>query len=98
MQRVFLVVREPGSRWQAGLPAAQQDGHAMHAAFRDGLFRAGYLLFGGPLTEVPGKIVLVIAADDRDAVRALIDQDPWARNDVLRVASVHAWEWQLAAA
>jgi uncharacterized protein YciI len=98
MQRVFLVVREPGAKWQADVPATAQAGYAMHAAFRDALFRAGYLLFGGPLPDVPGKVVLVIAADDLEAARAIIEQDPWVRDDLLRVVSIHAWDWQLAAA
>jgi uncharacterized protein YciI len=98
METVFLVVREPGSRWRAGKPLREQPDFALHAAFRDGLFRAGYLLFGGPLAEAPGKIVLVIAAASRDAARAIIEQDPWAASDVLKIASVNAWDWQLAAA
>jgi len=48
--------------------------------------------------SVPNRIVLVASAKDRDAVLELFKDDPWYADDVLRLASVHAWEWHLAAA
>jgi uncharacterized protein YciI len=95
MRTVFLVQRAPGRHWQPALPLRQQFNWTGHAAFMDALFASGYLLFGGPVPDEAGQVVLVMAADSADTVRALLAQDPWAREDVLRVSSVRAWEWYL---
>jgi uncharacterized protein YciI len=95
---VFLVVREPGTAWVRGQPLRDQPGFPEHSAFMDRLFASGRVLFGGPLTAIPNRIVLVASAPDREAALELFRNDPWFRDDVLRVASVHAWEWHLAAA
>ena len=95
---VFLVVREPGLAWVRDKPLREQPGFAGHSRFMDGLFASGRVLFGGPLTAIPNRIVLVASAKDRDAVLELFKDDPWYTDDVLRLASVHAWEWHLAAA
>jgi uncharacterized protein YciI len=95
MRTVFLVVREPGPRWLHAKPLRDQPGWEAHARFMDELFVEGRLLFGGPLPDVPGKVVLVLAAPSRESVFELLDADPWARDDVLRTTSVAAWEWSL---
>jgi uncharacterized protein YciI len=95
---VFLVVREPGMAWVRGKPLRDQPGWAGHQAFMDTLFASGRVLFGGPLTAIPNRIVLVASGKDRETVTGMLQDDPWCRDDVLRVASVHAWEWHLAAA
>ena len=95
---VFLVVREPGMAWVRGKPLREQAGWVAHNAFMDQLVASGRVLFGGPLTAIPNRIVLVASGKDREAVMDLLRDDPWCRDDVLRVASVHAWEWHLEAA
>jgi uncharacterized protein YciI len=95
MRTVFLVVREPGMAWLRGKSLREQPEWDAHARFMDELFGAGRLLFGGPLPDVPGKVVLVIAADSRERVYEWLAEDPWARADVLGVASVATWEWTL---
>jgi uncharacterized protein YciI len=95
MRTVFLVTREPGRHWQAKLPLRQQFNWLGHAAFMEALFASGHLLFGGPIAEESGKVVLVMAADAIDTVHGLLAQDPWSREDVLRVTSVRAWDWYL---
>ena len=59
---------------------------------------AGRLLFGGPLREVSGKVVLVMAADSRDEVRELLERDPWQFGAVIRTVSVTTWDWAQEAA
>jgi len=95
---VFLVIREPGMAWQRNREFKQQPDWAAHTAFMDSLFATGRVLFGGPLTQVPGKVVLVITAPNRESVYECLKNDPWVRHDRLRIASVHEWEWYLAAA
>lgn len=93
MRSVYLVVREPGRLWLPLGALDQQPDWAAHAEFMGGLFNAGRLLFGGPLREVSGKIVLVMAADSREEVRALLERDPWQTGAVIRTASVTTWDW-----
>jgi len=95
---VFLVVREPGPAWIPERPLREQPGFRAHSAFMEVLFASGRVLFGGPLTAIPNRIVLVASAKDRESVLHLFRDDPWYRDDVLRIVSVHAWEWHLAAA
>lgn len=95
METVFLVMREPGSRWQRGLDLDAQPGFAEHARFIDELFHQGVLLFGGPLSEAPGRVVLVATGRSREDVRARIGDDPWARDDVLKISTVLSWDWRL---
>ena len=93
MRSVYLVVREPGRLWLPQRPLDPQPDWPAHAEFMDGLFRAGRLLFGGPLREVAGKVVLVMAAAGRDEVRELLERDPWQTGAVIRTVSVTTWDW-----
>ena len=97
MRTVYLVVREPGPAWLADRPACEQPLWLEHAAYLEGLFDRGLVLFGGPLVETQGKRVMVLAAASRQAAFDLLARDPWTRGEVLRVASVHTWEWTLDA-
>ena len=93
MRSVYLVIREPGRLWLPRQPLERQPDWAAHAEFMGELFNAGRLLFGGPLREVSGKVVLVMAADSRDAVRELLERDPWQFGAVIRTVSVTTWDW-----
>jgi uncharacterized protein YciI len=98
VQTVFLVFREPGAAWLHGVPLERQPGYRAHAAFIEHLFARGFLLFGGPLPELPGKVVMVLATPDKAAARELLQQDPLVQNGVLRIGSINEWAWQLALA
>jgi uncharacterized protein YciI len=95
MRNVFLVTREPGKRWQTGRALRDQPDWDEHATFMSRLFEEGVLLFGGPLGEDPGRVVLVAAAASREEVLERLAPDPWLRYDVLNVASVKTWTWYL---
>lgn len=96
MKTVFLVLCEPGKKWVADRPLHEQAEWATHASFLAALFESGHLLFGGPLADAPGKLMLVVAAAARADVFTLLCQDPWVAHDIQRVASVHAWDWTMA--
>jgi uncharacterized protein YciI len=95
MRTVYLVVREPGRSWLPDRPAMEQPAWPEHAAYLETLFDLGHVLFGGPLVEAPGKRVMVVAAESREAVFDLLARDPWTRTEVVRVVSVHTWQWTL---
>lgn len=95
MRTVYLVVREPGKGWIQDRPAAEQPYWLEHSAYLEELFDLGLVLFGGPLVEAPGKRVMVVVAESRQAVFDLLARDPWTRVEVVRVVSVHTWQWTL---
>lgn len=96
MKTVFLALCEPGKKWIADRPLQEQPEWATHASFMDALFESGHLLFGGPMPDAPGKVMLVIAAPTRPEVFTLMCQDPWVAHDIQRVSSVHEWDWTMA--
>ena len=87
-----LVRLGHGPEWDPGLPRRAQDGWAEHAAFMDALTERGVVLLGGPLGEDvnTGDALLVVVAEDENAVRALLAADPWDGR-VLSTTSVERW-------
>ena len=61
-----------------------------HAAFIDGLVEAGLIRLGGPFED--GGAMLVVRADSENAVREMLNSDPWYANDILQLASIRRWE------
>ena len=51
----------------------------------------GSLLLAGPLADLSGGII-VFAAADLDAARALVDQDPYTRHDVTNNRVLQEWK------
>ncbi|MEU5988106.1 YciI family protein [Spirillospora sp. NPDC047418] len=51
----------------------------------------GSLLLAGPLADLSGGII-VLAADDLEAARALVEQDPYTRLDVTRDRELKEWK------
>lgn len=73
---MFAVYEEPGPGWDPARPRREQDGWDEHAAFMDGLVDEGFIVLGGPLGD--GRFVLLaVEADDEEAVRARLAEDPW---------------------
>jgi len=87
----FLVRQARGPAWNPALRRREQAGWDEHAAFVDRLADEGRVLLGGPVDLVDGEYaVLVVAAEDEAAARALFDPDPW-RDGVLRTVGVERW-------
>jgi uncharacterized protein YciI len=55
------------------------------------LVEQGFILLGGPLSDVGGA-VLVVYAEDEEEVREKMKDDPWYVNGILRLESVKRWE------
>jgi hypothetical protein len=64
-----------------------------HASFMDGLVEAGFVVLGGPLAY-EHRVVLIVDADSKDAVRGTLGQDPWSET-VLVIDSIDAWTIRL---
>src|SRR5581483_10583581 len=62
-----------------------------HAAFIDRLVAQGRIVLGGPLVDEGGAL-LVVKADDAQAARDLLADDPWFARGVLTLVSVKRWD------
>ena len=92
MARYFLVFRGKGPAWDHAKGRREQDRWEEHAAFMDGLVEDGYVVLGGPVGEGEGEDTLqVMEAEDEQAVRACLAEDPW-REDMLVTKSVEPWQ------
>jgi uncharacterized protein YciI len=90
--RYFLVFRGKGPAWDDAKGRREQDRWEEHAAFMDGLVEDGYVVLGGPVGEGEGEDTLqVMEAEDEQAVRACLAEDPW-REDMLVTKSVEPWQ------
>jgi uncharacterized protein YciI len=93
----FIVRQARGPAWDPARGRRQQAGWDEHAAFVDRLAERGKILLGGPLDDVDGEyVLLVVAAEDEAAARAMFDADPW-RDSVLRIVAVERWNLWIGA-
>jgi uncharacterized protein len=90
----FVVHREAGPRWTDGKSAFEQPGAAEHSAFMNQLAEQGFVLLAGPLAGSEQdriRVAVIIKAVDAAEIRERLADDPWARAEMLRVASVEPW-------
>jgi uncharacterized protein YciI len=92
VDRYFLVLRGKGAAWDHSRGRREQVGWHEHAAFMDGLVEDGSVVLGGPIGEGEGEDTLqVMEAEDEQAVRACLAEDPWGE-DMLVTKSVEPWQ------
>lgn len=63
-----------------------------HAGFMDGLAAEGFVVLGGPWGEGERRFLLAFDSDDKEIVRARLEDDPWTRMGLLRIAAIESWE------
>ena len=56
----------------------------------DALFDAGEIFLAGPFADDSGSMV-ILAVDSVETARAIFQEDPWARQDILLTADVKEW-------
>jgi uncharacterized protein YciI len=61
-----------------------------HARFMDDLVKTGFVVLGGPL-EGGRRVLLIVSADDEEALRAKFADDPWIANGMLTISHVEPW-------
>jgi uncharacterized protein YciI len=71
----------------------EQSGWPTHASFMDGLVESGFIVMGGPLSD-DQRVVHVVEAESKDAVRATLARDPWSETH-LRVDTIEPWTIRL---
>lgn len=97
MADYYLVERAKGPAWDRSRGRREQAGWDEHAAFMDALADEGFAVLGGPIGEGDGEnVLLVVDADDEEAIRARLAQDPWPE-ELLTIASIRPWSVWLRA-
>jgi uncharacterized protein YciI len=87
---VFFAVRlEHAGPWDFSKGLREQEGWDEHAAFMDDLVEQGFIVLGGPLSDV--EILHAVRAVDEQDVRERLAVDNWARNGMLRIVSIEPW-------
>lgn len=90
MTKTIAVFLRPGSQWNPLLPVRAQAYWDEHARFMDALFEAGTVILGGPFADGSGSMV-ILTVESVEAARAIFQEDPWARRDVLVAGEVKEW-------
>ena len=75
----------------------EQDGWPEHARFVDTLAASGFVVLGGPLGDDERRFLIVCDADDEEAVRSRLAEDPWSARGLLHDAEVVRWSILLRA-
>jgi hypothetical protein len=92
--RCFAVIREAGLGWDNSRGLSDQAGWTEHAEFMNGLVDDGFVVLGGTLGG-DRRALLVVVADNPDAVRARLAGDPWTATGMLRLSTVDPWDIRL---
>jgi uncharacterized protein YciI len=87
----FVVNRDRGPSWDWSRDLREQDAWDEHAEFMDRLVDEGFIVLGGPLGE-QGHPLMIVRADDEDAIRACLAQDPWTPMQMLTEPRIQRWQ------
>ena len=90
MNKTIVVFLHPGSQWNPDKPVREQAYWDDHARFMDSLFEAGTVIFGGPFADGSGSMV-ILAAESIEAARAIFQDDPWVKRDVIVAGEFKEW-------
>lgn len=90
MTTLFLVFREPGPAWRAGVSTREQPLWHEHAAFMDNIFAQGRIVLAGPYADWSRALIIVEARDAEEAA-ALFHDDPWYDAGILVPGDVIEW-------
>jgi uncharacterized protein YciI len=91
MKTTFVVISSAGPNRDRSMSTREQPLWNEHAAFIDQLVAEGFILMGGPLVDESGAM-LIVNADDENAVREKLKDDPWYRHGILKLESVKRWQ------
>ena len=91
MKSTFVVISSAGPNRDRSMNTREQPLWNEHAAFIDQLVAEGFILMGGPLVDESGAM-LIVNADDENAVREKLKDDPWYAHGILKLESVKRWQ------
>lgn len=79
-------------RYDYSEQAAARDEHRpAHRAFLATLADDGVLLLSGPFSDRPDGALIVLEADDAEAARALLREDPFQQQGLVERVTVREW-------
>lgn len=79
-----------GNAWVPATNSPQQPGYRAHADYLNEVDKKNRLIIGGPLADY-SQIQLAIEAVSSEEVFALLENDPWLRQDMLQIDKVTKW-------
>jgi uncharacterized protein YciI len=91
MKSTFVVISSAGPNRDRSKSTREQPLWNEHAAFIDQLVAEGFILMGGPLVD-EGGAMLIVNADDENAVREKLKYDPWYTHGILKLENVKRWQ------
>lgn len=75
-----------------GDPQAMDEVRPVHKDFLEGLYKKGTLRVSGPIApEDGGGALLIIEAEDHDAVARIMDEDPFRRSGFIAERLIRQW-------
>ena len=89
MRKLLLVSMEHGGPWEWSKGMREQELWDEHAALMDSFVEDGFVVLGGPLDEK--DVLLIVDANDEEAVRARFSADPWIENGMLAITGIWSW-------
>jgi len=89
--QTFVVISSAGPNRDGSMSTREQPLWNEHAAFIDQLVAEGFISMGGPLPDEGGAI-LIVNAEDENAVREKLKDDPWYRHGILKLQNVKRWQ------
>jgi uncharacterized protein YciI len=88
----FLVENTKGPEYDHAVARREQAGWDEHAALMDALVEDGFIVLGGPIGDGDGEnTLLIVEAENEDAVRRRLADDPWFET-VLQLVSIRPWQ------
>ena len=87
----FAVLRERGPAWDHSRPLTEQQRWDEHAAFMNALTDDGFVVLGGPLGD-GNTTLLIVRAENEEAIHERLAADPWTPMRLLRAARVEPWQ------
>jgi uncharacterized protein YciI len=90
---MFAVTTAKGPKWLHDCGIREQPAWDEHAQFLDTLVERGVVVLGGPIssTDLYDVALLAVEAANEEQLRSIFDDDPWAKNGVLRIKEVRGW-------
>jgi len=92
--KIFVVIRMCGPRWNDSQPLEGQEDWQLHADYMNALVAEGFMLLGGPLTGTR-DVLLIARAESEAEVEARLAADCWSVKDLLIMRQITPWELRL---
>ena len=92
--RIFVVIRARGPRWNDSQPLEGQEDWRLHADYMNALVAGGFMLLGGPLAATR-DVLLIVRAENEAEVEARLAADCWTVKNLLVTRQITPWKLRL---